>query len=150
MSTPTHDLHRLRVRIEVPRGAFVKRSADDARVELVSPVPCPFNYGSVLDTRGDDGDPWDAVVLGRRLARGSVVEHRVWGRIAFVDGGAQDPKWVVGAQPPGRRDWVQLRLFFSAYGLLKNLRDVLTTGRFSSGRVHVERRTARDRTESFR
>jgi inorganic pyrophosphatase len=150
MSTLPHDQPQLRVRIEVPRGAFVKRSADDARVELVSPLPCPFNYGSVLDTCGDDGDPWDAVVLGPPLARGAVVEHRVWGRVDFVDGGAHDPKWVLGARPPGRREWLRLRLFFSTYGLLKNVRDLITTGRFSSGSVRIHRQGATDTTESFR
>jgi inorganic pyrophosphatase len=59
----------LDVVIEVPLGSFIKRR-DDGRVDFVSPVPCPFNYGSVPDTLSGDGDRVDAVVLGPRLPRG--------------------------------------------------------------------------------
>jgi hypothetical protein len=36
-----------RVSIEVPRWGFVKRRADGG-VDFVSPIPCPYNYGSIL------------------------------------------------------------------------------------------------------
>ena len=32
--------------IEVTRGSFLKRGST-AHVDFVSPLPCPFNYGSV-------------------------------------------------------------------------------------------------------
>ena len=70
-------LERVLVRIEVPRLGLVKRDAH--RIEYISPVPCPFNYGSVPDTLAPDGDPFDAVVLGPRLATGTLVEVPVTG-----------------------------------------------------------------------
>jgi inorganic pyrophosphatase len=36
----------LDVVIEIPRGSFLKRGST-GRVDFVSPLPCPFNYGSV-------------------------------------------------------------------------------------------------------
>ena len=55
--------------IEVPRGGFIKRHPDGA-VDFVSPVPCPFNYGSVEGSEAADGDPQDALVLGPTLQPG--------------------------------------------------------------------------------
>jgi inorganic pyrophosphatase len=31
--------------IEVPRGSFIKRGST-GHVDFISPLPCPFNYGS--------------------------------------------------------------------------------------------------------
>lgn len=123
----------LRVRIEVPRGAFVKPGHDGRGVDLVSPLPSPFNYGSVPGTHGPDGDPWDAVVLGPRLARGTEVELPVRGRVWFRDGGVDDPKWVVGERPLRTRDKILLVGFFGAYGGLKMLRDLARLRRPDSG-----------------
>ena len=35
--------------IEIPRGSFLKRGST-GHVDFVSPLPCPFNYGSVPAT----------------------------------------------------------------------------------------------------
>ena len=32
--------------IEVPRGSFLKRGST-GHIDFISPLPCPFNYGSV-------------------------------------------------------------------------------------------------------
>lgn len=56
--------------IEVPRGSFLKRGST-GRIDFVSPLPCPFNYGYVPDYIGGEGDYLDAVVLGPRLPLGS-------------------------------------------------------------------------------
>ncbi len=56
--------------IEIPRGSFLKRGSTGC-VDFVSPFPCPFNYGSVRQYIGGEGDYLDAVVLGPRLAAGS-------------------------------------------------------------------------------
>jgi inorganic pyrophosphatase len=36
----------IEVVIEVPRGSFLKRGST-GHVDFISPLPCPFNYGSV-------------------------------------------------------------------------------------------------------
>ena len=56
--------------IEVPRGSFLKRGST-GHLDFISPLPCPFNYGSVPSLLGLEGDLLDAVVLGPRLPRGT-------------------------------------------------------------------------------
>lgn len=111
--------------IDVPLGAFVKRR-DDGSIDFVSPLPCPFNYGSVPDTRSGDGDRLDALVLGARLARGARVRARVVGCVHFTDAGQDDPKLICSPGPLGRLDRARIATFFviyaSAKGLLNRLR----------------------------
>jgi inorganic pyrophosphatase len=45
--------------IEVPRGSFLKRGST-GRVDFISPLPCPYNYGSVPTHIGLEGDLLDA------------------------------------------------------------------------------------------
>ncbi len=107
------------VRIEVPRGGFIKRKPDGA-VDFVSPLPSPFNYGSVEGTLAPDGDPCDALVLGPRLRAGDRVEVRIWGEVDFVDDGLADPKLVCSLGPaPRASDWLRVRLFFWVYARFK-------------------------------
>lgn len=106
--------------IEVPRGGFVKRKPDGA-VDFVSPLPCPFNYGSVPDTLSPDGDPLDAVVLGPRLARDTIVEREELAVVDFVDAGDADPKLVVGEGPLTAEDERRVVRFFTAYARAKRL-----------------------------
>ncbi len=112
----------LPVVIEVPRGSFVKWGAEGG-VDFLSPVPCPFNYGSFPGLRGADGDPLDALVLGRPLRRGRTLSCAVVGRVRFVDDGVQDDKWI--CLPPGRNqtpsqaELVAVRGFFSVYAAVK-------------------------------
>ena len=110
--------HTLRVVIEVPRGGFVKRR-DDGSIDFVSPLPCPFNYGSVPGTVSGDGDRLDALVLGPRLAAGVEVLVPVVARVDFVDAGASDPKYVCSRAPLGRIDALRVALFFRSYARLK-------------------------------
>ncbi len=104
--------------IEVPRGGFVKRGADGG-VDFVSPLPCPFAYGSAPDYAAEDGDPADVVVLGEGLPRGARVRRPVVATVAFLDAGLRDDKWVCRAGPLRRRDRVALRAFFTLYALAK-------------------------------
>lgn len=100
--------------IEVPRLTFVKRKPDGA-VDFISPLPCPYNYGSIEGTRGPDGDPLDALVLGPRLTFGARVETWVRGVIHFEDAGDFDPKIVCSPHPltaPQRRG---VERFFYTY-----------------------------------
>lgn len=80
--------------IEHPRLAMIKRRSD-GRVDFISPLPCPYNYGSLPGRLAGDGDPVDAVVLGPRLPAGARVRRRVVAVIDFVDDGADDPKVIL-------------------------------------------------------
>ena len=62
-------MHEVVVVVEVPRGGRVKRAADGS-IDYVSPLACPFNYGSAPDLPSADGEPHDAFVLGPALALG--------------------------------------------------------------------------------
>jgi len=113
---------RVEVVIEVPRGSFTKRRPD-GRVHFVAPFPSPFNYGSVLDTLAPDGDPFDALVLGRRLPIGAKTRGIVQGIVDFLDHDVADPKLVVSPMPLRRRDRVLIETFFRVYAPAKMLLD---------------------------
>jgi inorganic pyrophosphatase len=106
------------VLIEVPRLSFVKRDHDGS-LQLVSPVPCPFNYGSLPGTRAGDGDPIDALVLGPRRPRGERVRLPARGVVRFVDAGAADPKWICSAAVLTAADLRSIEQFFSVYVVAK-------------------------------
>ena len=109
----------LEVRIDTSRGGFVKRR-DDGRVDFVSPVPCPFNYGSAQGTQAPDGEREDVIVLGSRIARGSSVRVAVLGRVRFVDGGVDDHKWLCG-DVLSQRELVRVGRFFRLYARAKRV-----------------------------
>lgn len=108
----------LEVVIEVPRLGVIKRR-DDGSVDYVSPLPCPFNYGSVPGTVSGDGDRADAVVLGPKLPRGARVEARVIACVDFLDAGDEDPKWVCVPVGSGELSLAPVVAFFRSYALLK-------------------------------
>lgn len=110
----------LQVRIEVPRWSFVKRKAD-GRVDLVSPLPCPYNYGSVVDSTAPDGDPLDAIVLGPRMPFGTIVQTRVWAVMGFCDAGVDDPKLVCAATMPTEAQRRGVERFFTVYAAFKSV-----------------------------
>lgn len=87
-------------------------------------LPCPFNYGFTPESVSEDGDPLDVIVLGPRLLQGTRVDVDPVLRVDFVDQGRADPKMVarLDGRPLTLLDRVTLRLFFSAYTLLKRVR----------------------------
>ena len=124
--------------VDVPRGGFVKRG-DDGEVDFVSPVPCPFNYGSVPGTRSADGDRLDALVLGPRVARGKTVHRRVVGVVRFVDAGLDDPKLVCASVPLTSADWERIDRFFRVYAAAKAVLNRLRGKRGRTALDGVER-----------
>jgi inorganic pyrophosphatase len=114
MSAPLRLPPRVTVIIEVPRGGLVKRRGDGS-LDFVSPLPSPFNYGSVPGTRAPDGDPLDALVLGSRLRAGTRVEVDVLAVLGFVDRGLHDPKLVCGRAPLAAGQRRAVERFFWAY-----------------------------------
>src|SRR5215471_4572800 len=84
--------------IEIPRGSFLKRGST-GHIDFVSPLPCPFNYGSVPQFVGLDGDLLDAVVLGPRLTVGTRLKVRSWGAVTLIDRGMADDKLICSHRP---------------------------------------------------
>jgi len=125
---------RCTVVIDSPRGSLVKRK-DDGAVDFLSPVPCPFNYGSVPDTISGDGDRIDAVVLGERLRAGSRVEVEVLAVAHFVDAGEDDPKWICGRGPLTDGARLQVDAFFRVYAFAKR---ALNRARGRSGETRYD------------
>jgi inorganic pyrophosphatase len=121
---------QVEVIIEIPRGSFRKFDSR-GRLDYISPVPCPFNYGSVADFVGPDGDPLDAVILGRRLSRGTRLNVRAIGAVRMSDRGVLDDKLICSHKPVGgiKRTWILL--FFRFYAACKGL---LNTCRGYKGR----------------
>ena len=106
------------VLIESPRFSHIKRRSD-GRIDFVSPLPCPFNYGCVPGSVSGDGDPIDVVVLGERLPRGTQLQRRVLGVVDFIDAGEPDPKWICGESPLSARDRLSVIVFFHVYAVAK-------------------------------
>jgi inorganic pyrophosphatase len=104
--------------IEIPRGSFLKRGSD-GRIDFISPLPCPFNYGSVPTLLGLDGDLLDALVLGPRRRLGARLRVSVWGAVRMTDRGLVDDKLVCSATPPSLLMRKNLLRFFSLYARCK-------------------------------
>lgn len=110
----------LTVVIDVPRGSFLKRD-DEGGIDFVSPLPCPFNYGHVPGTVADDGEAFDALILGPRLPLGSTSTVAVRGRVGFVDSGKPDPKWICARSPVSALQRLQVDAFFRFYAAVKRV-----------------------------
>lgn len=108
----------LDVVIEVPRFSFLKRGSN-GRIDFVSPLPCPFNYGSVPSRLGLEGDLLDALVLGPRLALGTRLQVRAWGAVTLRDRGMIDDKLVCSATPVDERERARVLRFFAVYARCK-------------------------------
>ncbi|MAA80001.1 MAG: inorganic pyrophosphatase, partial [Deltaproteobacteria bacterium] len=90
-----------------------------------SPFPCPFNYGRVEGYMGNDGDPLDAILLGKRLPYNSRHHVPVIGVVRFMDAGEEDHKWIFSHSTPSGSDARNLRIFFTIYAQIKNLTRLL-------------------------
>lgn len=112
------------VLIEVPRGSFVKRGST-GHVDFVSPLPCPFNYGSVPDYIGREGDLLDAVVLGPRLPLGARTRVRAWGAVVLTDRGMSDDKLICSHRPLTPEQRHRVLRFFRFYARCKGLLNLL-------------------------
>jgi len=82
---------------EVGEDGVLRWEIENGKPRVVEYLGYPVNYGMVPRTRlpqelGGDGDPLDILVLGRAMARGSVIRVRVVGVLEMLDGGEQDDK----------------------------------------------------------
>lgn len=106
--------------IEVPRGSFLKRGST-GRIDFISPLPCPYNYGSVPSHIGLEGDLLDAVVLGPRLALGTRLRLKAWGAVTLTDRGMTDDKLICSESPPSMSQRRRVLRFFHFYAKCKGL-----------------------------
>lgn len=106
--------------VEIPRGSFLKRGST-GHIDFVSPFPCPFNYGSVPRYLGLEGDLLDAVVLGRRLAAGTMLRVKAWGAVSLMDRGMSDDKLICSALPVTDDERRRVLQFFQFYAKCKGL-----------------------------
>ena len=116
---------RVAVRIETPRGSFVKRDWVHGRLRarFVSPIRCPFDYGTVIGEPAPDGFGRDGMWLGPARKPLDVAEGVVAAIVRFHDAGVEDDKWVV--TPDGALaddDAARIRRFFRLYAAVKRLR----------------------------
>lgn len=94
------------------------------RLEFLSPLPCPFNYGAAPQRKAPDGSGQDVIVIGPRMPRGACITVRPRMRVVFKDAGLPDDKLVARADGGALRlcDRLMVRLFFVVYGVFKRMR----------------------------
>jgi inorganic pyrophosphatase len=109
--------------VEVPRGSFLKRGST-GKVDFISPLPCPFNYGSVPAYIGLEGDLLDALVLGPRLPLGARVRVKAWGAVILTDRGMTDDKLICSHHPVSAAERRRVLRFFGFYASCKGLLNV--------------------------
>ena len=106
--------------IEVPRWSFLKRGST-GHIDFVSPLPCPYNYGSVPRYLGLEGDLLDAVVLGPRLPLGTQLRIPAWGAVILIDRGMADDKLICSSRPVTATERQRVLKFFRLYARCKGL-----------------------------
>lgn len=106
--------------IEVPRGSFLKRGSS-GRIDFVSPLPCPYNYGAVPTLLGLEGDLLDALVLGPRRRLGTRTRLGAWGAVTLTDRGMSDDKLICSDARPSRAEIDHVLRFFHFYAKCKGL-----------------------------
>ena len=112
------------VTIETPRGSFLKRGST-GKPDFISPLPCPFNYGSIPAYIGSDGDFLDAVVLGPRLPLGASISVYAWGAVGMIDGGVYEDKLICAQKPISVKQQRLILLFFMIYAKAKDLLNLI-------------------------
>lgn len=106
--------------IEIPRGSFLKRGSS-GQIDFISPLPCPYNYGSVPKLLGLEGDLLDAVILGPRLSLGTRIRVKAWGAVMLTDRGMTDDKLICSSGRPTRSECQNVLRFFAFYAKCKGL-----------------------------
>lgn len=109
--------------IEIPRGSFLKRGSD-GHVDFVSPLPCPYNYGSIHQYIGGEGDYLDAIVLGPRLPVGTRLKVNAYGAVGLSERYMSDDKLICSQQPITATDRRLILAFFGVYARCKGMLNV--------------------------
>lgn len=106
------------VLIDTPKFSFIKYK-DNGSIDYISPIPFTVNYGNVLDTISEEGDRFDAIVLGKKLKKGIVIRVPMVGKIEFYDRGIYDPKYIYSDKKVSLIDKINVRLLFTLFFLAK-------------------------------
>ncbi len=104
------------VTIETPAGSRTKYAWDPKRKVYVAKkvlplgMAFPFDFGFIPDTKADDGDPLDALVIADApLVVGCIVECRVLGAVKIkTDGEENDRLICVPAYSLRGAEWKKL------------------------------------------
>lgn len=101
-----HDAQQIKVFIEIPEGSHVKYERDEDTGMLMAdrilhtPMAFPFNYGFVLDSLGQDGDPTDIVLLAsEKLAPAVGIKAKLIGMLEMEDEEGIDSKLIAVPLP---------------------------------------------------
>lgn len=84
--------------IETPKYSFFKyhKVGSHFDVEFFSPVPTIFNYGFVENSLAEDGMERDVIVIGPRMAQGTVMKRDNFdGILRFIDDSNVDDKHII-------------------------------------------------------
>jgi len=92
---------QIKVFIEIPENSRVKYERDEATGMLMcdrllhTPMNFPFNYGFVLGSKGQDGDPTDVVVLmSEAVVPGVGLKAKLIGMLEMEDEEGIDTKLI--------------------------------------------------------
>ena len=95
------DQNIIKVYIEIPQGSKVKYERDEETGMLMcdrilhTPMGFPFNYGFVIDSQGEDGDPTDIVLLTSEAIVGGVgIKAKLIGMLEMSDEAGVDTKLI--------------------------------------------------------
>ena len=110
--------------IEIPRGSFLKRGST-GQLDFISPLPCPFNYGSIESFVGLEGDLLDAVVLGPRLPYGARTHVQAYGAVGLTDRGMYDDKLICACHPLSAKQKRFVLNFFWFYAKCKSILNLI-------------------------
>ena len=93
-------------------------------IDFISPLPCPYNYGSVPSYVGLEGDLLDALVLGPRLRLGTRITIAAWGAVTLTDRGMADDKLIFSDTPLSASQRRSILRFFRFYARCKGLLNI--------------------------
>jgi inorganic pyrophosphatase len=92
------------VAVEIPAGTNAKWETSSTATNVmfwefkngaprvISYLPYPGNYGSLVNSKAGDGDPLDVLILGPSVARGTIQKVKIIGVLKIKDGGDPDDK----------------------------------------------------------
>lgn len=91
----------VKIFIEIPEGSKVKYEVDEETGALTAdrilhtPMHFPFNYGYIKDSKGQDGDPTDVVLLASQpLYPGVEIKAKLIGMLEMEDEAGVDTKLI--------------------------------------------------------